>query len=303
MQTRVQVGVDGSRHALAAVAYVGEIAAEVSAIHVRLIHVMAPFAVPLWVHDARVGYDPLGGRFPEDYPNRLETWRSDQQKRGQRALDVARELLVQSGVPAKRVETALEEGESHRPSRELRKTAERDGFDTIVVGRRGVSMWHEFAFGGTTEDLLRYPIGRHLWVIESEPSMSGMRDLLVGIDGSDNGMRAVDYVAATVGSASLFNVVLAHVPRRRSVEDSQRVLDEAYDRLRARGVAPERIETRILDPSMKTADALLKDARDNDRETIVIGRRGRSTLREFIFGGVTERLLRYPIGRSVWIVD
>jgi nucleotide-binding universal stress UspA family protein len=54
---------------------------------------------------------------------------------------------------------------------------------------------------------------------------------------------------------------------------------------------------------MKTADALIKDASDNRRETVVIGRRGRSTLREFVFGGVTERLIRYPIGRSVWIVD
>ncbi len=303
MQTRVQVGVDGSDHALAAVSYVGGIAVDVPTILVRLVHVMAPFGVPLWMHDARISYEPFGGRLAEDFPARIESWRGDQRKRGKRILEQARETLTLMGVPAKRVEVALEDGATHRASRELRAVAQRDGFDTMVVGRRGVSMWREFAFGGTTEDLLRYPIGRHLWVIEEEPSSSGMRDLLVGIDGSDNGMRAVDYVAATVGASALFNVVLAHVPRRRTMEDAQQVLDDAYDRLRNRGFAPERIETRILDPSMKTADALVKDARDNDRETIVIGRRGRSTIREFIFGGVTERLLRYPIGRSVWVVD
>jgi nucleotide-binding universal stress UspA family protein len=301
MQTRLQIGVDGSDHALAAVAYVGGIAAEVDTMFIRLLHVVPP--VPPWLHDTGVSYEPFGGHVPEHFPDQLETWRGNQQKRAKRILEQARTVLIEHGASPARVETATEEGASQRPSRELRMSAQRDGFDTIVVGRRGVAMWREFAFGGTTEDLLRYPIGRNLWIIEPEPSTSGLRDLLIGIDGSDNGMRAVDYVANTLGSSNVFNVTLAHVPRRRTPEDAQHILDEAYDRLRNKGFPPERLETRILDPSLKTADALVKDARDNDRETIVIGRRGRSTIREFIFGGITERLLRYPIGHSVWIVD
>jgi len=301
MQTRLQVGVDGSEPALAAVSYVGAIAAQVPTVQVRLMHVTPP--VPPWLHERGFTYEPLDGQVPERFVDKVEIWRGHQQKRAKRIIDQAREALLETGVPAKRVEVKIEEGGSPRPSRELRVTAQRDGYDTVVVGRRGVAMWREFAFGGTTEALLRYPIGLHLWIIEPEPSSSGLRDFLIGIDGSENGMRAVDYLASTLGGVDSFNVTLAHVPRRRTTEDSQRILDVAHDRLRSKGFRPEQLETRILDAAMKTTDALIKDASDNDRETIVVGRRGRSTIREFIFGGVTERLLRYPIGHSVWVVD
>lgn len=301
MQTRLQVGVDGSEPALAAATYVGRIAAEVSTIQVRLTHVVPP--VPPWLHDAGISFEPFGGRVPERFADQVETWQGNQRKRADRILEQAREELLKTGIPAKRVETKIEEGGGQRPSRELRVAAQRDGYDTIVVGRRGVALWREFAFGGTTEDLLRYPIGLHLWIVEPEPSPSGMRDFLVGVDGSDNGLRAVDYAASVLGGADVFNVTLVHVPRRRTMEEAQEVLDEAYDRLRSKGFSPDRLETRILDPAMKTADAMIKDASDNDRETLIIGRRGRSTIREFIFGGVTERLLRYPIGHTVWVVD
>ena len=302
MQTRVLVGTDGSVHASSTISYVGAIAADVPTIVVRLLHVMAPYGVALWVHDTRASDEPHMDRYPETYLGRLETWRTDQSKRALRILEQGRALLEEAGVPVDRIETRTVEGDSHRPSRELRLMAEREGFDTIVVGRRGVSMWREFAFGGTTEDLLRYPIGHHLWVIEPDPSQ-GKRELLLGIDGSENSMRAVDYVAATIGPCPWFRVVLAHVPRRRTMQEAQQILDEACDRLRNRGFAAGRLETRILDPALDTAEALIKDARDNDCGTIVIGRRGRSTLREFVFGGITERLLRYPIGRSVWLVE
>jgi len=301
MQTRLQVGVDGSELALAAVSYVGSIAAQVPTVQVRLIHITPP--VPPRIHERGFTYEPVDGQVPERFVDKVKLWRTHQQKRAKRIVDQAREALLETGVPAKRVEVKIEEGGSDRPSRELRVTAQRDGYDTIVVGRRGVAMWREFAFGGTTEALLRYPIGLHLWIIEPEPSPSGLRDFLIGIDGSENSTRAVDYLASTLGGGGAFNVALAHVPRRRTMDESQQILNAACDRLRDKGFRPEQLETRILDASLKTADALIKDASDNDRETIVVGRRGRSTIREFIFGGITERLLRYPLGHSVWVVD
>ncbi len=300
MQTRIQVGVDGSDPALAAVSYVGSIAARVPTVHVRLVHVTPP--VPHSLHERGFTYEPLDGQVPERFVDQVEVWKGHQQKRAKLVVEQAREALRRAGVPAQRVAATIEQGERQHPSRELRVTAQRDGYDTLVIGRRGVAMWREFAFGGTTEALLRYPIGLHLWVIEPETAPRPL-GFLIGIDGSENGMRAVDYLASTLGGVDSFHVTLAHVPRRRSREESQRILDEAYDRLRNKGFRPEQLETRILDASMTTADALVNDAIDYHRETVVIGRRGRSTVREFVFGGVTERLLRYPIGRSVWIVD
>jgi nucleotide-binding universal stress UspA family protein len=301
MQTRIQVGVDGSDPALAAVSYVGSIAARVPTVHVRLVHVTPP--APRSLQERGFTYEPLDGQVPERFVDQVEVWKSHQRKRAKHVLEQAREALRAAGTPAEHVEVHVEDGDGQRPSQGLRVTAQRDGYDTLVVGRRGVAMWREFAFGGTTEALLRYPIGLHLWVIEPVTSPSGPQGFLVGIDGSENGIRAVDYLASTLGGADGFNVTLAHVPRRRNREDAQRILDAAYDRLRDKGFRPEQLETRILDAGMKTADALIKDASDNRRETVVIGRRGRSTLREFVFGGVTERLIRYPIGRSVWVVD
>ena len=301
MQTRLQIGVDGSEPALAAVSYVGIIAADVPHLFVRLLHVVP--TAPTWLQESGHTYEPFGGGYVMRFPEHVAAWRTSQADKAKDLIERARALLIGYGVSARRIETAIEEGASHRPSREIRVSAEQNGCGTIVVGRRGVSLLRQFAFGGVTEDLLRYPIGRHLWIIEPPASTTGMRDVLVGVDGSPNGDRAVEYTASMLGPKSGFSVTLAHVPRRRTPEGAQRILDVAYDRLVNKGFDRAQIATKILDASMKTADALMKEARGNDQRTIVIGRRGRSTLREFIFGGVTERLLRYPIGQSVWVVD
>mgnify|MGYP002260493397 FL=1 len=52
-----------------------------------------------------------------------------------------------------------------------------------------------------------------------------------------------------------------------------------------------------------TAKSILDAAREHKCDTIVLGRRGKSMIGQFIDGGVAEKLLRNPTGFTIWLVD
>ena len=51
------------------------------------------------------------------------------------------------------------------------------------------------------------------------------------------------------------------------------------------------------------ADDIFKEAKEKGYGTIVMGRRGISGFKEFVFGSVTKRILNQSTGLSVWIVQ
>ena len=61
-------------------------------------------------------------------------------------------------------------------------------------------------------------------------------------------------------------------------------MDQAREMLLRSGLGEEQIATKIVDGSRSPTDDILKDARINGFGTIVVGRRGISGFKEFVFG-------------------
>jgi nucleotide-binding universal stress UspA family protein len=290
---RILIGVDGSKGAKHAAAYVGRIAAGNADLAVDVIRVKDPF--------------PAGVPIPDDasgFKRAFERWTEGQESAGRSLLLQARTILVEAGVAEGRIaDRAIDPVRS--VARALIVAARESGCGTLVVGRRGVSMWNELAFGGTTEEILRYPIGITVWVVEEEDRTSDAASgrVLVGVDGSENGLRAARYAAEMLAPAGAFTITLAHVAEGGDQEAwNEQVLEEARAAAIEAGFPAERLTTRTLTPKHRVPAALLAEAGPGEYGTIVVGRRGRSAAAELVFGGVTERLLRYPTGRTIWVV-
>ena len=69
------------------------------------------------------------------------------------------------------------------------------------------------------------------------------------------------------------------------------------------GLLEEQITTKVVEGSRSTADDILREARNNGYGTIVIGRRGQSKMKEFLFGSVTTKVLHHSTGLTVSIVQ
>lgn len=159
--------------------------------------------------------------------------------------------------------------------------------------------------------------------------------VLVAVDGSACSTRAVKYVGEVLRTRPDAEVmvfhVLASVPPMlrehggsenpmmearlgRKLEKEQRawykqeqdverkILKKAKAILENAGLDGARIQTQFGYED-NIARNILEKARSNRYNTIVVGRHGRSGIKRFSWGGVTQRLLRTGHGLTIWVVE
>jgi nucleotide-binding universal stress UspA family protein len=125
--------------------------------------------------------------------------------------------------------------------------------------------------------------------------------ILVGYDGSRDADHAFDDALelAAVCGAAVWVVSAATVPEPPTEVETRAALDEAtrhfeeideglQRRAAERGV---RLSTRVL--VGHPAEQILKLAADIDADLIVVGHRGRSGIRQWIFGSTSQRVVSY----------
>jgi nucleotide-binding universal stress UspA family protein len=126
--------------------------------------------------------------------------------------------------------------------------------------------------------------------------------VLVPTDGSPTARRAIDQAAARAvadGAKLVLMTVTADVPTARTGLDEEAIaaqlregaeslLEEERTRITSEGV---RIETAIRQGG-DVAREILAEADDQQADLIMMGTHGRSGLRRFLIGSVTERVLR-----------
>ena len=154
------------------------------------------------------------------------------------------------------------------------------------------------------------------------------KKILVAVDGSDNAMKAVEFVGDTIGESKEFEVTLCCIvearsgllehghmgveqpddedwlARQREKVESQ-VINPGQRILTEKGVAANAIHicTRLVsDAHSDAALAIIEEARSGNFDIVVLGRRGLSMLKEFLLGSVTSKVVHHLEDRAVWIV-
>jgi nucleotide-binding universal stress UspA family protein len=145
-----------------------------------------------------------------------------------------------------------------------------------------------------------------LIVVGKEPDRGA---LLLALDGSENCMRAVDFVGAMMGDDNR-EVGLIHVIRGENEnfikEEKERinpVFDEARARLIESGFKSSQIKTRIITGTHSRAGAIFEEAKSQGYGTIVVGRRGLSKVRDFFMGRVSHKIIHMAKKHAVWVVN
>ena len=147
------------------------------------------------------------------------------------------------------------------------------------------------------------------------------RRILLAIDDSESSSRAVDYVGRIVGSAPGFTIMVIHVieepsedfyptedERRRALEetkaDTAALLERAVARLVELGVEASCVSTESpVKPCESLAECILEEHEGREFGTLVVGRRGLSKPEEFLFGSVSNKVIRKSKAGAVWVVE
>lgn len=207
------------------------------------------------------------------------------------------------------VRSVLLEGD---PSRELASLAESLPADLLVLGTHGRGGFERFLLGSVTEKLLRRAPCPVLTVCHDdgpEPGASAaLRRILCATELRETSAEVVGY-ALSVAEARQAELTLLHVlegvpvvepvpPLRVSMPDvlalRQSLEAEARERLRALvpPEARERVVVRELVATGRSYREILRVAREEVAQLVVMGAHGHGVIERMLFGSTTHHVVR-----------
>lgn len=245
-------------------------------------------------------------------------WEKAEKKAAQDFLDEARSLLLRANFREDDVRVIIQERQVGI-ARDIIAESSR-GYDAVVVGRRGLSKLEDIFLGSVSYKIVQGVENTPVWVVGGDIRS---RKMLLAVDDSDNSRKAVDYAStfavANGAEVKLFNVVrefrldFLDISTPRGAEIEMRIVKElerdiqqmfaAYRKqLEWAGVEAVRISSKYTLQSGTRAGDILKEAKEGNYRTIVMGRRGLSKVHEFFLGRVTTKVLHRAAGFALWIV-
>jgi nucleotide-binding universal stress UspA family protein len=146
------------------------------------------------------------------------------------------------------------------------------------------------------------------------------RRIMLAVDFSENSDRAVEYTGRIVGDTPGFSITIVHVvedppedffpteeKRLAHLAEHQaktdKLLAQTKQKLVDLGVAPEKISVFAPVKECSSMAACIIEEQQEKFGTVVIGRRGVSKKEEFLFGSVSNRIIHYAKGCTVWVVE
>jgi nucleotide-binding universal stress UspA family protein len=305
-QQKVLLTFDGSEHAFHAINYVSKL----TPFHKMKIVLFNVFSsIPEAYADLEK--DPQFSRSARE----VMAWEMQQKKEIQNAMENAKQKLLHSGFSSDAVSIRIH-NKKEGIARDIVKEA-RNGYDAVIIGRRGTGTYKEVIVGSVAKKIVEKVIFLPVLMIGEIPPDN---KFLLAVDNSENAIRAVDYIARVLGGFD-FKITLFHAIRgaqsthsgiahlffpKESLEDAEAGVMTAFDNakrhLEDAGITSGQISTKLVSGVPSRAEAVIREAREGDYGTIVLGRRGLSKVQAFLLGRVSNKVISIIRRRAVWIV-
>ncbi|MBU1713140.1 MAG: universal stress protein, partial [Proteobacteria bacterium] len=204
-------------------------------------------------------------------------------------------------------------------ARDILHEAETGEYKMIVVGRTGTSKFKDLVLGSVANKLIGNLVDIPLVVVGGKPNPN---KFIIAFDGSKASMRSVSNVAAMLNNADS-EIMICHVIRSIGIEmmassefsfpefdwtetcvrKIEPVIEEAKRKLVSAGLDPAKISGKILTEKPSRAGGIIAEAKAGGFGTIVVGRRGLSSVEEFFIGRVSRKVLHMAKKMAVWVVN
>ncbi|MFO7964974.1 MAG: universal stress protein [Desulfobacterales bacterium] len=100
----------------------------------------------------------------KEAPDVEETWRKKAGEEITPYIERSQKILVESGFPENNISVKVVEG-TRNPANDIVNFAKTNDFGTIVLGRRGISMFKEFFMGSVTSKVLQQSDALAVWIV------------------------------------------------------------------------------------------------------------------------------------------
>ena len=303
----IVVGVDGSENALKALDYLGLMYGAKSSLEIVLLHVL-PTLPQILVADAN-----------RQTKLRLLNVEKKSIQVAERILSEAKDVLRKKGFEEEQIRS-LHRKKQSGIALDICNLAADKRADSVLISAKGRSRLEAFFAGAVANKILEYCRVCPVWVVEGGVKS---KRVLIAMDGSENALRAVDHagfmLSGTDCQVTLFHSkrhlrrfvpqeVIEAAPeleelwRNKAGEQIGPQMKKAKEMLLEAGLREDQITTKVVDGSRSAASDIVEEARGAGCGTVVLGRRGRSGVKEFFMGSITSKVLHGCAGMAVWVV-
>jgi nucleotide-binding universal stress UspA family protein len=307
-ENRVLLVVDGSYQAMETIHYVSQ-ALPAHNTEIVMLHVMSKVPDAFWDLEK----DPAW----QQKVQTVRSWEAQQENRINDFMQMSRQVFSDAGFPDSAVKVDV---------RPVREGIARDiraeshlGYASVILGRRGLSTIQDLSLGGIASKVVLKTSDLAVWLVGGKPEPN---KAIVGIDSSDGSILAVNHLARIAKGLGK-EVLLLHVVRKvpemnsqsgpeteqfekdreqKAAGDIEPVFQKAVKILQEAGISSGKILTKVIVGATTRAGTILEEARTGAYGTIVVGRRGLSTVEEFDMGRVSNKLVQIAKDRALWVV-
>jgi nucleotide-binding universal stress UspA family protein len=307
--TKILIPVDGSEHSKRAVQFAGYLGTSLGKAisNITLLRVMGGSYIGRHMSYIDFRADVLK---ESDAFKRIKEEHID--KNIKPLLDEGERILRDEGVESA-IEKMLADGD---PAHKIVEIANKKKFTTIIMARRGLSGIKEFVLGSVSNKVVHSASRQTTYIIGHkvlEDKTCPIPNILIPVDVSAYSMKGVEHAAClsgqlkTIRNITLFRVInLAIFTERLKAgidpeEEAHRILEVALEVFLKAGGSEKLIQTKVKigNPS----EEILKEAEQENYNLIIMGRKGRSALKDLILGGVSSTVLQRCQNPAIAIVS
>ncbi len=218
-------------------------------------------------------------------------------------MEKAKDILLSAGFPLESITIKIHT-KDQGIVRDIVEES-RQGYDAVVVGRKGYSKLKDILFGSVPMKLLGKINSIPLIIVGGIPTN---RNVLIAFDGNREVLEAVRRMSRLITNRG-YNILLCHASK---TSDNVKISDpfqkedffkQSIESLTSSGVSQEQLTCELLSGEGGITDNIIKRALDGRYESIVIGRRNLSFMEQLFFGRVGDKILQAAGNQVVWVVQ
>ncbi len=292
---KVLLAYDGSHLAVDSVQYVGDVFPS-ERTQVVIFYVETKLPKAFWCMEKDLDF-----RFktPE-----IRAGMAERKKNINLAMDKAKNILLDAGFPADAIQTRVHI-KKHGIVQDIVEESYHD-YDAIVMGRKGKSPVKDFFVNSLPVKLLGRIKNIPLIVVGKKPEY---KNILIAYDGTRAITKAVKSLSSLVKTGPGCKLMLCYsqhktrlIPAPKQKQSSE-MFDLSVEYLMEAGFTKEQVAFEIIEGEKNPTCCILNKARYGGYGTIVIGRRGLSTLKRLFFMRVGNKIFRNAGNHVVWVVQ
>ena len=219
------------------------------------------------------------------------------------AMEKAKQLLLYSGFPLSAIHLMIHI-KNQGIARDIVEESHK-GYDALVMGRKGHSWMKDLLVDSLPIKLLGKIKNIPLVVVGKNPSH---KKIIIAYDGTREVMKAIISISSLINTKGC-ELLLCHSQqaqglfRKPQKKAPSEMFDLPLDYFLEAGFSKDQVSSEIIEDEKDPTDCILNKAKYGHYNTIVIGRRGLTSMKQMILNRVGNKIFRNADNHVVWIVQ